>query len=562
MKDVVSTLNAKPETVEVYLKNNSYEIPDYQRPYSWRKEECIRLWEDIVAYYEEENKESPYFLGNTIVYSESGRRIVVDGQQRLITLMLLAKAVEGFVTVDRLSRCLYVFEDLEEAIKTPKQLRIEHKVLGDQESDEFEAVMLDKGDVDCKNSVYAQNYHVFKDLLKRWFSGWEASEKKKFVQVFLENILLLPIECTNLESSLVIFETINDRGMDLSDEDIFKAKLYKQAIKKNEGEEFICEWDDIVGESKELGYPLKSVFTHYMHVLRGLADNAKKIEGLRKFFNNEFEGNSVKDWRLVVESLKKLIWAWDFLNSEPQDDDISARSRNYFRTLFQYPNDYWQYPVMVYMYKNIAVKEDGGEFFLDDQAKEYIESVLEAITKYYYAKWIKHRGVNAVKHTTYLIVADLAQGNGHYRDIISKDLKGSIFDGDLKRELKNDNLGKGEKGLCMLLATIHEKQKSLLPKDVWIEHILPKKYEVYKNWGWTEDSANSAMSKIGNLVLLDAKLNRGAQNSPFGDKKKFYEKSSIQVAKDLEKISDWSIDTFENRHTETTDTILGFLSNL
>jgi len=92
MGEVISAINAKPENVQQFL-TNSYVIPDYQRPYSWDKEQCSKLWEDITDFFENQNEEdSPYFLGNVVVYNENKKRIVVDGQQRLITLNLLVKS--------------------------------------------------------------------------------------------------------------------------------------------------------------------------------------------------------------------------------------------------------------------------------------------------------------------------------------------------------------------------------------------------------------------------------------------------------------------------------------
>lgn len=70
-----------------------FQIPDYQRPYSWVDEHVDQLWDDILEAYEN-NKEgdsidSNYFLGSLIVVQNGKIEDVVDGQQRLTTLMIL-----------------------------------------------------------------------------------------------------------------------------------------------------------------------------------------------------------------------------------------------------------------------------------------------------------------------------------------------------------------------------------------------------------------------------------------------------------------------------------------
>lgn len=70
-----------------------YQIPDYQRPYSWADEQVSQLWEDIYEAYknnaDDPSVDSNYFLGSLIVIQNDLAEDVVDGQQRLTTLMIL-----------------------------------------------------------------------------------------------------------------------------------------------------------------------------------------------------------------------------------------------------------------------------------------------------------------------------------------------------------------------------------------------------------------------------------------------------------------------------------------
>ncbi|MBK9293912.1 MAG: DUF262 domain-containing protein [Oligoflexia bacterium] len=88
----------KPESLpikDLFGNNNSlFQVPDYQRPYSWIDEQVEALWDDIFNAYTNNSANSQadqnYFLGSIIVVpGEGGYQDVVDGQQRLTTLMIL-----------------------------------------------------------------------------------------------------------------------------------------------------------------------------------------------------------------------------------------------------------------------------------------------------------------------------------------------------------------------------------------------------------------------------------------------------------------------------------------
>ena len=76
------------------MQNKKFIVPDFQRPYSWDKEKCETLWQNITNFLEtEENPASDYFLG-TIVSNidENGNQEIIDGQQRITTLSLILRA--------------------------------------------------------------------------------------------------------------------------------------------------------------------------------------------------------------------------------------------------------------------------------------------------------------------------------------------------------------------------------------------------------------------------------------------------------------------------------------
>ena len=98
----MSKLNIDQQTIKELFSNkrSDFLIPDYQRPYAWGEAECQTLWDDIFAFAFPENDysrfksdEDEYFLGPIVTFKNGdGKLEIIDGQQRLTTLMLLLRA--------------------------------------------------------------------------------------------------------------------------------------------------------------------------------------------------------------------------------------------------------------------------------------------------------------------------------------------------------------------------------------------------------------------------------------------------------------------------------------
>ena len=91
--EVDTPLNASANSAGAIFSNNQFEVPQYQREYSWGNDEIDDFWNDLKGSIEAE----AYFLGLIILTKpnegDAGRKHVVDGQQRIITISLLANAI-------------------------------------------------------------------------------------------------------------------------------------------------------------------------------------------------------------------------------------------------------------------------------------------------------------------------------------------------------------------------------------------------------------------------------------------------------------------------------------
>ena len=83
----------------IYGKDKKFIVPVYQRPYSWKKKNCEQLLKDLKVVYE--HKSESHFFGSLVYVSENNGKcqefIIIDGQQRIITVSLLLLAIYNFL---------------------------------------------------------------------------------------------------------------------------------------------------------------------------------------------------------------------------------------------------------------------------------------------------------------------------------------------------------------------------------------------------------------------------------------------------------------------------------
>lgn len=176
-------------------KKNDFLIPDYQRPYAWGEKECQTLWDDIFTFAFPENdcdkfdsNNDEYFLGPIVTFkNEQNQKEIIDGQQRLTTLLLLLRAFyerygnmkneRAIKTGEKIAACIWKTNEFGDPDKTA--LKITSEVATDNEKEEF-LTILKTGDAKDKKSRYAANYRFFQEKIKDFLVS------HKFHHLFLQ----------------------------------------------------------------------------------------------------------------------------------------------------------------------------------------------------------------------------------------------------------------------------------------------------------------------------------------------------------------------------------------
>ncbi len=307
----MSKLNIDQQTINQLFseKKSDFLIPDYQRPYAWGIEECRALWEDLFAFAFPDNDSSrfnvnndEYFLGPIVTFKNSDNKLeVIDGQQRLTTLMLLLRAFYDYfknmqdpdsIEIRKtIECCIWKTDEFNRPITDA--LKIDSDVATDADKEEFLAILRSGIISKDQKSAYAENYRYFQKRIQDLMNGY-ASYITYFPMRILNNCILLPIEAESQDTALRIFSTLNDRGKPLSDADIFKAQFYKYYSDRKEKDGFIAKWKDLEECCDEMfrpqtGTPMDELFMRYMYYERAKTKDAKNTttEALRKFYEKD-----------------------------------------------------------------------------------------------------------------------------------------------------------------------------------------------------------------------------------------------------------------------------------
>ena len=540
------------------LKGKKFIIPDYQRPYKWDKEKCETLWNDIEEFSrstEAQNEES-YFLGTVVSYNnEDGNPEIIDGQQRMTSFMLLLRAFyTKLETMDdnnqnvkglraRLEPCIWEIHRISGLVEDKANTKIKSEVATEGEKNIFQNI-IETGRIDSKNNDnYTNNYRYFLDICSEYAKNNPLAWENLCVTI-LEQCIILPINCDSQDTALTIFSTLNDRGLPLSDSDIFKAKIYK-ATSEEKRKEFVEKWKELSEICLESGFEIDDMFRYYSHIIRGKNSDTSKEIALRKFYlNNDY----IKTEKDLINELIQLAKFWACVEypkfSESYGLELGLENRKLIQCLWSYPNEYWRYVLSVFYFNN-----KDSSCFNDD-----LNKLLKKLVSYLFVKFIDNPTVNAIKTDVFkycVYLSGKSEDNLFIKDVDS-----------VKDKISTFGKSKLSRSLILLHSYLyaHGKQKELFDNDIEIEHIFPKKWQDTNYNGWLYAEAESYLERLGNKIPFEKKLNIQAGNGYFGAKKVKYSDSSVYEVQRLGKYhkNDWIKDDIEEREKSMIDRLITF----
>lgn len=544
-------------------KEHPFVIPEYQRPYAWGEDEIITLFDDLWEFSIERTKPGgakTYFLGSIVSFeNENGEKEIIDGQQRITSLFLLLRAVYSMLEkeenkddkvlnfINKINPALWLEDELTGKVDKTKIL-LRSNVATDQGNEILRSILETGVTQKGAKDNYSKNYNKFIELYtqKAPSNGLHMFE---FMNALLNYSILLPITADNQDTALTIFSTLNNRGLPLSDADIFKSIIYKQLDPQGK-KEFATRWKELEADAANYDETIQSLFYYQMFVMRAKdGDENTTMPGVRKYFMTKGKNRLTVQ---VIDELEENLKLWKVVKGH---EELSGEewSKNFnilkiLDCLSSYTNEFWKYPVLIF-YKT---HKDNPQF------EEIFEKFLGKLCALLVTRYLEAPSISAVK-------GDILKLNVQIIKSITP-----TFTAGFRTQIENDEANPFfitphrslVRMLLKILAYDNAAQKELLPDKWEIEHIFPQKWDT-SFFTISEDEANTKLEQLGNKIPLEKPMNIRASNNYFDKKKEQYQKSKIAVANDLGNSSkdNWIIEDIDNRNKEVCKQLSGIFEN-
>ncbi|GAA6933885.1 hypothetical protein DUHN57_00690 [Helicobacter pylori] len=259
-----------------------YQIPIYQRPYQWGKEQCEELLNDLFENYKDYRKDD-YFCGSLVlIQSDEGNKTydIVDGQQRLSTFILLAKVLATLYS-ERLTEKSkgYLQEswsDRHEDGEKKKRKRLDFDLVGSSAKKDFQDALnffddlyASKGKNSKSNAPSKGKNSYLKNAicLKNYLEQKEIEDINDFIKWLYLKVNFITIICSDTDMALRIFNVLNARGLPLHATDIFKGELLKKLTEEKEQEELATRWENLRQKCLDNGFAMETLFSQHLTYL-------------------------------------------------------------------------------------------------------------------------------------------------------------------------------------------------------------------------------------------------------------------------------------------------------
>ena len=514
----MSSETFKPENKtisEIFNCDEIYKIPNYQRQYSWIDDQLEELWEDLYEAYENKSSNKCYFLGSIVVVKAGNYLHLIDGQQRITTLMIMMDVLRktfpklnhnskeiNFVDCQKINNCILHggrLNKLQLQSDPNYDALFNTTIIKRKDYDEITKPTKKQLDCDDPEFKYLNTAHFFYNKFKK------LSEKDldKFVNYIFFKTNMIKIICTDESFAIKLFQVLNDRGLDLSNSDLIKAEIFGKYSKKDKDGKasFNVEWNKILKIANDNDFKMDDFIIYYEYFK--LKSNPK---------------------RHVVDEIKTII-----KGKSPQD--IIEEMTNFSKAIEKV---YKSTNPIIYSLRYIPwnayiMTALSSAFYV--QYPDFDE-LLKVMRRFFYISFISGGTLNTIKQTSFKLIEYIV--DKHPIEEIEKELNKLIVSRKMiKRVYENLSLEVyDEKYLKPLLLSldyyIREDTNTTfyeINKELHIDHILPRAYKNHHSWDYIKDTeeADAYLHTLGNMALLNYKKNEECENYGFSKKIMIYQ---------------------------------------
>lgn len=546
-----STIDSRLMTFgEVFTGNNSYSVPSFQRDYSWTEDEVAQLWSDITDTLDEGRSE--YFMGAIVINnSKKPELVLIDGQQRLTTISILMCVLRDIAKEKGDNQLAQQISQSYLGLLNLRTRRTEPKLVLNDRNNQFyqenivEIKELDdlnklskKRTTDKSNKLIIDAYLLLYQQVQQ-----RISRTEEFIEALIQleecirnKLISIVISVADEANSYLIFETLNDRGLELSVADLLKNYLFSRASDRlQEAQRTWIEIDLLVGK-----FELTRFIRHYWLSSYGVVREkelyrsiARELQNSSEVFNflsklreaaevyGAFEKPDSSVWDLYGQNLKNDIARLSLFKVSQCYSVLLAAKESLLDDLF--PKVLRMIVVISFRYNIIC-----------GFSPQRLETTYSDAAKYIRSK--KPRNIKAIFEQLAKVYPSDAE---FIRDFEVKSLNGSNA-AKLARYILSEinSYYMGSKELVVNPNGIELNLEHILPQspsDAWLVE-FPKKDKL------------QYIYRLGNMTLIDSSVNRKMGNNSFQEKcSTAFAQSNLEITKEILNYSVWSPKHIEER---------------
>jgi uncharacterized protein with ParB-like and HNH nuclease domain len=487
-------------------------IPKFQRDYSWDSEQWDDLWADIETML---NEGTDHYMGYLVLQTSNTKStIIIDGQQRFTTITLII--LSAIKSIQKLANKGLEVDDNKKRIETlmstyvgnidPISLEYDNiLILNRNNNAYYKDYIVKLGDLKLRNTSYTEK------LMKKCFEWFEQKingkystgrEYAQFIETIVENLYFTIIKVNDEMNAFRVFETLNARGVQLSSADLLKNYLFSLVDNTSEHPERVNiieeKWTKLTTNVRAEKLP--DFIRYYWNSKNKTVRSNDLFKVLR---------NNIKEDRSVFELINDMLAYSDIYMALKNESDDLWNERDKVQEYVSLLNIFnLKQPISMLM---AAYKYLSNEDF---------ERVLcDAIVVSFRYNVICGKNPNDIEKVFNDIAIKISNNNTYDKNLLSKiyvndnEFTVSFINKVFPENARNNKiikyiLGKYERFKGGL------RDVSIVSELDTIEHIYPQ----HPNEEWNDDNLDSLIYRLGNMCLLEKKLNNNIGNKRYAEK--------------------------------------------
>ena len=528
MKGIQGTSN---ETYRKLMGNGlRFEIPKFQRDYSWETENWDDLWNDIL--YLVRNEEVDHYMGYLVLQTSNNKiYTIIDGQQRLTTLSILilsslklfTKFIENGEDVEDNLRRINSYRNSYIGSLDNVTLISDNKLKLNRNSDDYyrlNMVLLKELPVRNTNTSEKQMRECFlwfyNKLSKIYTNGKDLA---LFLEKIVDGIYFTVITVSDQLNAFKVFETLNARGVQLSAADLLKNYLFSILDQDNSNTSEIDEleylWGKIVGKLGSYN------FEDYLRYVWNSRHKTIRKNQLYKVIRN-----NIKTKEETFALLRDLLDSADIF--------ISIQDPN---------SEFWldNHEVRTYLYELRLFQIKQTNSLLLSGYKNLPTNLFNKLVKTVAIISLRYNVIGGLNPNEQEEVYNKLANDIHLHRVLNLQellpiyIQDASFENDFStKQFRNST--RNHKIVKYLLSKIEmylfNNEISIDSDNYTIEHILPESADL--SWGnFNDEELARSIYRIGNLTLLERRLNQNADKLEFSKKLEIYKTSNCELTKSI-----------------------------